>query len=104
MIGEDDCMTIKENVHHVCSGIIAMLVSNILFFSNPHNPFSDKNRVVKGKVFQVFAIDILVDKNLKAWLLDISENPGLGIHECKEIVGCNHNDCPVSETDLKVKR
>ena len=38
-----------------------------------------KNVEYKGKVFQIFGFDILIDKNLKAWLLEINDHPSFSV-------------------------
>lgn len=65
------------------------------------NPMSQK---FDGKVYQIFGFDILLDQNLKAWVLEINDHPSLNIVMCKVPMGCRHLDCPVSNVDLVVKK
>jgi hypothetical protein len=59
---------------------------------------------MKGKVFQIFGFDILIDENLKAWLLEINDHPSLNVVACKQSMGCNHKGCPVAAVDMHVKK
>ena len=36
----------------------------------------------KGKVYQIFGFDILLDENYKAWLLEINDHPSLDVFMC----------------------
>ena len=38
-----------------------------------------KNSEYKGRVFQIFGFDILIDKNLKSWLLEINDHPSFSV-------------------------
>ena len=64
------------------------------------NPLKKK---FPGKVYHVFGFDILIDKDLKSWILEINDNPSLVIYSCKESMGCAHKQCPISQVDLHVK-
>jgi D-alanine-D-alanine ligase-like ATP-grasp enzyme len=50
----------------------------------------------KGKIYQIFGFDILIDEKLKAWLLEVNDYPSMNIYSCKESMGCAHKNCPVS--------
>jgi hypothetical protein len=34
----------------------------------------------KGKLFQVFGFDILLDEKMKAWILEINDHPSFNIY------------------------
>ena len=72
---------------------------------NPMNPDSTKDIKFKSKAYQIFGFDILIDKDKKAWLLEINEHPSMNVICCKNAMGCNHSKagCPTSQTDLFVK-
>jgi len=57
-----------------------------------------------GKMYQVFGLDILLDENYKAWLLEINDHPSMDIFLCKNVMGCNHKFCPHSQVDIHVKQ
>ena len=35
---------------------------------------------VKGKPFQILGFDLLIDRNLKAWILEVNDHPSLNIY------------------------
>lgn len=76
----------------------------IQMHTNPQNPNSTKNMKFVGVPFQVFGFDILIDKNLKAWLLEINDHPSLNAYVCKTEMGCTHKNCPISSVDEHVKK
>jgi len=47
---------------------------------------------------------VLIDKDLKAWLLEINDYPSLNIQSCTTFMGCNHKNCHISEVDTHVKK
>ena len=67
---------------------MAMLANYILLITNPQRPDKDPPKY-GSKVYQVFGFDVLIDRDLKAWLLEINDHPSLNINlekEGKEIV------------------
>mmetsp|Transcript_14421 Transcript_14421/g.24601 ORF Transcript_14421/g.24601 Transcript_14421/m.24601 type:complete len:136 (+) Transcript_14421:1077-1484(+) len=73
--------------------------------ANPVNPKATKlKHNFVGKPFQVFGYDILIDKDLKAWLLEINDHPSFDIYSCPMSFGCAHKTCPISQVDLYVKK
>ena len=48
--------------------------------------------------------DVLLDSNLKAWLIEINENPTMNAFLCKQEMACNHKECPISPVDQYVKK
>lgn len=40
-----------------------------------------------GKAFHILGLDVLVDQNMKAWLLEINDNPSLYIYLEKDYMG-----------------
>lgn len=53
-----------------------------------------------GKVFQVFGFDILLDKDYKAWVLEINDHPSFNIYYCKEFMNTKAADEILSHVDL----
>jgi len=43
---------------------------------------------------------------MKCWILEINDHPSFNILVCKEPKGsdCTHETCPISKTDLHVKK
>lgn len=56
----------------------------------------------KGNSFLILGFDILIDQNLKAWLLEINENPSLNIYIEREFMAGN-TDNEISRVDLDIK-
>ena len=79
---------------------MTMFVSHILLNSNPAG---SQKRKINSKVFQIYGLDVMIDKDRKAWLLEINDHPSMNIYDCKEILGCDHESCEISQTDLYVK-
>lgn len=57
-----------------------------------------------GKVFQIFGFDILLDRDLKAWILEINDHPSLNIMYTKEFMWAKKEDETLSYVDLHVKK
>ena len=55
-----------------------------------------------GHSFLILGLDILIDANLKAWLLEINDNPSLYIYLEKDYMG-GGVEKEVSRVDLDVK-
>ena len=55
----------------------------------------------KGDCFQILGFDIFIDKDLKAWVLEINDHPSLNILQSKE--GNNGQIRMVSEVDKYIK-
>ena len=87
---------------------MAALVNFILLYSYPQS--SNNNSQMSGKSqylaqpFHIFGFDVLIDANMKAWLLEINEHPGMNAINCKGGKVCNHKTCPVSAVDLHIKK
>ena len=37
------------------------------------------NKPIPGKPFQILGLDLLIDKDLKAWVLEVNDHPSLNI-------------------------
>lgn len=112
---------LKENIKETCSGTAAMLLNMFQHLSNPH-PSSKTTagakdapkppKLFKGQPFQVLGFDILVDQELKCWVLEINDHPSFNIYICKQpkrigfkrLDECQHQECPMSEVDRYVKK
>lgn len=57
----------------------------------------------KGKVFQTFGFDILIDEKYKAWILEINDHPSFNIMFSKEFMGTKKEDEILSNVDLYTK-
>ena len=55
-----------------------------------------------GKSFLILGLDILVDQNLKAWLLEVNDNPSLYIYLEKDYMG-GGVEKEISRVDLDIK-
>ena len=69
------------------------LINFIQLFTNPHNPNSERMGTFCYSPFQILGIDVMIDENLKAWLLEINENPTMNYFICKQERACNHKEC-----------
>ena len=59
---------------------------------------------VKGKPFQILGFDLLIDENLKAWILEINDHPSLNIYFDAEFMsGKKMEDADICQVDLYVK-
>lgn len=54
-------------------------------------------------MFQVFGFDILLDKDRKAWVLEINDHPSFNIMFSKDFMGGNKEEEHLSMVDLHVK-
>lgn len=96
---------IKASIEETCAGTMAMLSNMMLLHANPINPHNDNNPVFKGQCFQILGFDIMLDTKNKAWLLEINDHPSLNPYVCMtEEKGCKHEECPISQTDMYVKK
>lgn len=103
---------VKKSIEDTCANTVAILANFIQMQVNPHNPDVEQ-KAIKGQCFHVFGFDILLDSKRKAWLLEINDHPSMSIICCKNDrqyidakghkCGCQHENCPVSKTDLYVK-
>lgn len=57
-----------------------------------------------GKPFQVMGLDVLIDENQKAWILEINGNPSLSIYydDSAGMEHKKHTEEDVNLTDLYV--
>ena len=57
---------------------------------------------LKGTSFQTFGLDLLIDEDLKAWILEINDNPSMYIYHEKDYMG-GGGEKILSQVDLDVK-
>jgi len=62
-----------------------MLSNMIDHVSGPQEKFA-------GKAFQIFGFDILLDHNLKAWILEINDHPSFNIYFDNEFMNSKPED------------
>lgn len=75
----------KTNMKEACAGTLAIFLNMMKHLVNPKSPFVDKIKVYKGaKPFHVLGFDILVDQNMKCWLIEINDHPSFNIYICKD--------------------
>lgn len=72
---------IKESIKYTCQGLMQMLSQLV-----QHQLVNTKPEEIKGKVFQVFGFDVLLDQNLKAWVLEINDHPSMNVMFTKEFM------------------
>ena len=58
---------------------------------------------LKVKCFQILGLDILVDQDMKTWLLEVNDNPSLYIYHEKDYMA-GGADKTLSKADLSVKK
>lgn len=68
---------IKDTVAKTIIGLIPYLADFARISINPN--------IDELRVFQIFGFDVLIDKKLKAWLLEINANPSLNMYIDKEL-------------------
>lgn len=83
---------------------MAVLTNFILLFTNPQKPNSQSQCLYEGRPYQIFGFDVLIDSNLKAWLLEINTSPNMELINCRQQTVCAHAKCPRSPVDHYVKK
>lgn len=63
---------------------MAALTNFVVLFTNPQKPKYENQFDYEGRPYQVFGFDVLIDINLKAWLLEINTNPGMDFINCRK--------------------
>ena len=60
---------------------------------------------VVGKPFQILGLDLLIDKSLKAWVLEVNNNPSLNIYfdNSSSLEPREMTDADICEVDMYVK-
>ena len=58
----------------------------------------------QGHVHQIFGFDILLDKDYKAWILEINDHPSFNVLYSKDFMGSKKEDEVLSFVDLHVKK
>lgn len=82
--------TVKRNIHELCETTMAALTNFVVLFTNPQKPSSEQYSTYEGRPYQIFGFDVLIDANLKAWLLEINTNPGMDFINCRSVMACDH--------------
>lgn len=68
---------IKDTISKTIVGLIPYLADFARISINPN--------IDQLRCFQIFGFDILIDKKLKAWLLEVNANPSLNMYLDKEL-------------------
>lgn len=82
---------LRKNINKACAGTLSMLINMIQHLNNPQ----DESTFI-GIPFQILGFDILVDEDLKCWVLEINDHPSFNIFNCKDPTkgsDCNHKYC-----------
>lgn len=81
------------------------MMSHIQICANPYDPKEGEEKEYQGKCYQVFGLDLLVDKHYKCWVLEINDHPSMSIYACKNGTGCDHEPagCALSLVDIHSK-
>lgn len=62
------------------------------------------NKPIGGQPFHILGLDLLIDRDYKAWILEVNDHPSLNIYHSTEAMGgSKHTDEDICETDLYVK-
>ena len=71
-----DTDTIKASITRTCAKTMQMYGPLIEHQVNALSGQKD----VAGKPFQILGLDLLIDKDLKAWVLEVNDHPSLNIY------------------------
>lgn len=80
------------------------MMNFVLLHVNPHDPNAKTRFVYHSRPFQIFGFDIMLDDNVKPWLLEINVGPSMDSYNCKNQMACTHKDCSISPVDSYVKK
>jgi len=58
--------------------------------------------VVEAKMFQILGFDLLIDKDLQVWVLEVNDHPSLNIYHETDPMG-SREDAPICPVDYYVK-
>lgn len=95
-----DVELLKSRVAEVCGKVMQVYCPII---ENQMTKLTNKMQL-DGKPFEVLGLDVLIDENLKPWVLEINDNPSLSIYFDDE-VGMMHKrytEDDINQTDLYV--
>ena len=96
-----DVEQIKQSINYTCGKVMEVYGPLI---EHQVNAMTGQNDVV-GKPFQILGLDLLIDQDLKAWVLEVNDHPSLNIYfdsncslEHREMT-----DADICEVDMYVK-
>ena len=99
-----DSKSIKKSIQYSCQGILSIFSHMI----QHQTTLALGPAKQSGKIFQIFGFDILLDKNKKAWILEINDHPSFNIYWQKTVTDLFGNKTKeeevVSQVDLHVKK
>lgn len=91
--GAETVKTIKANIQKLCEATMTAVSNYMLMFSNPYILNQQRHDVFIYQPFVILGFDVMIDENLKAWLLEINASPSMGYIICNGSMGCNHRNC-----------
>lgn len=105
-VNKDASKTIRKNIQNLCKKTMAALMSYVILFTNPSTEMQENYAGYFGKPFEIIGLDILIDSNLKAWLIEINKYPGMDFMNCNNPhkSHCNHTFCQKNKVDCYVKK
>ena len=72
------------------------------FWQNEKDSMIDEKKI-KGRFFQICGFDIMIDDNLKPWLIELNDHPSLNVNFDKEPMNVKKELMSLSEVDKYVK-
>ena len=67
--------TVQQSIKDACSKVMHVYAP----FMQHQCMAMTLNKQIPGKPFQILGLDLLVDTNLKAWVLEVNDHPSLNI-------------------------
>ena len=95
-----DVDVIKENIKTTCARLVHVLAPSVEHQVTGATGGKD----VQGTYYQILGVDLLIDEQLKAWVLEINDNPSLDIYfDPAHMSNTRCYDSDICPVDLHVK-